>query len=40
MGLRIYRRGQRYGFWEPDVQRLEPDDRIIEVVPTTYPRQA
>ncbi len=31
-GLRIYRAGKPYGFWEPEVQRLEPGDTVIEVV--------
>ena len=33
-GLRIYRRGQRYGFWQPEAQALVPDDKIIEVLPS------
>lgn len=33
LGLRIYRNGQRYGFWQPEAQSLEADDKIIEVVP-------
>ncbi|WP_235512491.1 potassium channel family protein [Sphingomonas sp. Leaf17] len=35
MGLRVYRGGQRYGFWQSEVSALEADDRIIEIVPTT-----
>ncbi|KTE20765.1 potassium transporter TrkA [Sphingopyxis sp. H050] len=31
-GLRIYRAGRPYGFWEPEVQTLEPGDMIVEVV--------
>jgi len=31
-GLRIYRRGKPYGFWEPEVQTLEAGDMIVEVV--------
>lgn len=31
-GLRIYRAGKPYGFWEPEVQTLEPGDTIVEVV--------
>jgi voltage-gated potassium channel len=31
-GLRIYRGGKPYGFWEPEAQRLEPGDMIVEVV--------
>ncbi|MBD3731807.1 MAG: potassium channel family protein [Sphingopyxis sp.] len=31
-GLRVYRGGKPYGFWEPEVQRLEGGDTIVEVV--------
>ncbi|MEQ8309799.1 MAG: potassium channel family protein [Sphingopyxis sp.] len=31
-GLRIYRAGTPYGFWEPQAQRLERGDFIVEVV--------
>jgi voltage-gated potassium channel len=31
-GLRIYRGGKPYGFWEPEVQKLEAGDLIVEVV--------
>ncbi|MBB6425626.1 TrkA family potassium uptake protein [Sphingopyxis sp. JAI128] len=31
-GLRVYRAGKPYGFWEPEVQRLEAGDQIVEVV--------
>ncbi|KTE08558.1 potassium channel family protein [Sphingopyxis sp. H115] len=31
-GLRVYRAGKPYGFWEPEVQRLETGDQIVEVV--------
>ena len=31
-GLRIYRGGKPYGFWEPEVQKLEPGDMIVEVI--------
>ncbi|WP_447953603.1 potassium channel family protein [Sphingopyxis chilensis] len=31
-GLRIYRSGKPYGFWEPESQRLEQGDLIVEVV--------
>ena len=34
MGLRIYRGGQRYGFWQPEARVLQEGDRIIEVVPS------
>jgi len=31
-GLRVYRSGKPYGFWEPEAQRLEHGDQIVEVV--------
>lgn len=31
-GLRIYRAGKPYGFWEPEARRLERNDQIVEVV--------
>ncbi len=34
LGLRIIRGGQPYGFWRPQVERLEPGDIIMEIVPT------
>jgi voltage-gated potassium channel len=34
LGVRIYREGQPYGFWEPEVQALMPGDCIVEIVPT------
>jgi len=33
LGHRIYRGGECFGFWEPEAQRLEAGDSIIEVVP-------
>ncbi|MHA6717850.1 potassium channel family protein [Sphingomonas sp. RS6] len=36
LGLRIYRDDQRYGFWQPEAQSLQPGDQIIEVVPTEH----
>lgn len=33
LGLRIYRGGRFYGFWREEVERLEPGDIIVEVVP-------
>ena len=32
-GLRIYRDGLPYGFWEPEVQALQAGDIIVEVLP-------
>ena len=34
LGLRIYRDGRPYGFWEPEVQALQPGDCIVEILPT------
>ena len=34
LGLRIIRGGTAYGFWRPQVQKLEPGDIIMEIVPT------
>lgn len=33
-GLRIYRQGRAYGFWEPEAQRLEAGDTLVEIAPT------
>ncbi|HVF36351.1 MAG TPA: potassium channel family protein [Sphingomicrobium sp.] len=34
LGLRIIRDGTPYGFWRPQVQKLEPGDIIMEILPT------
>jgi voltage-gated potassium channel len=34
LGLRIIRDGTPYGFWRPQVQKLEPGDIIMEICPT------
>ena len=31
-GLRIYRAGKPYGFWESEAQRLEHGDQLVEVI--------
>ena len=31
-GLRIYRAGKPYGFWEPETRHLEPGDQVVEVI--------
>ena len=33
-GLRIIREGTPYGFWRPQVERLEAGDIIMEIIPT------
>jgi voltage-gated potassium channel len=35
IGLRIYRGGRPYGFWEPETKSLLPGDCIVEILPTT-----
>jgi voltage-gated potassium channel len=39
LGVRIYRDGEPYGFWEPEAQALLPGDCIVEILPTA-PREA
>ena len=34
LGLRIIRDGTPFGFWRPQVQKLEPGDIIMEICPT------
>jgi voltage-gated potassium channel len=34
VGLRIYRDGKPFGFWEPETESLEPGDCIVEILPT------
>ena len=34
LGLRIIREGTPYGFWRPQVTKLEPGDIIMEICPT------
>ena len=34
LGLRIIRDGTPYGFWRPQVQKLEAGDIIMEIIPT------
>lgn len=34
IGVRIYRDGVPYGFWEPEAQALRPGDCIVEILPT------
>jgi voltage-gated potassium channel len=35
LGVRIYRDGRPYGFWEPEAKALQPGDCIVEILPTT-----
>jgi voltage-gated potassium channel len=34
IGVRIYREGTPYGFWEPEAKSLLPGDCIVEILPT------
>ena len=34
LGLRIIRDGTAYGFWRPQVEKLQPGDLVMEIVPT------
>ena len=34
LGVRIIRDGQAYGFWRPQVAKLEPGDIVMEIQPT------
>jgi voltage-gated potassium channel len=35
LGVRLYRDGKPYGFWEPEAKSLRPGDFIVEILPTT-----
>jgi voltage-gated potassium channel len=34
IGLRIYRNGTSFGFWQPEAQKLEPGDLLVQIVPS------
>ncbi|AKM10207.1 potassium channel family protein [Croceicoccus naphthovorans] len=34
MGLRLYRNGEAFGYWEPEGQRIEKGDMIVVIRPT------
>ncbi|MDT9597831.1 potassium channel family protein [Sphingosinicella rhizophila] len=34
LGVRFYRDGRPYGFWEPEAAALKPGDIIVEILPT------
>ncbi len=34
LGVRVYRDGHPYGFWEAQAQTLEPGDIVVEILPT------
>ena len=35
LGVRVYRNGKPYGFWEPEANSLMAGDCIVEILPTT-----
>jgi voltage-gated potassium channel len=35
LGVRVYRNGRPYGFWEPEANSLMAGDCIVEILPTT-----
>jgi voltage-gated potassium channel len=35
IGVRVYRDGRPYGFWEPEAKALMPGDCIVEILPTS-----
>jgi voltage-gated potassium channel len=35
LGVRVYRDGKPYGFWEPEANSLVPGDCIVEILPTS-----
>lgn len=35
LGVRFYRDGRPYGFWEPEAEALMPGDCIVEILPTS-----
>ena len=40
IGVRLYRQGKPYGFWEPEADRLLPGDIIVEIIPTMKAERA
>lgn len=39
IGVRIYRGGQPYGFWEPESQSLMAGDKLVEIIPGQHPER-
>jgi voltage-gated potassium channel len=35
LGVRVYRDGRPFGFWEPEARALVPGDCIVEILPTS-----
>jgi voltage-gated potassium channel len=40
LGVRVYRDGRPYGFWEPEAKSLMPGDSIVEILPTSPTEQS
>jgi voltage-gated potassium channel len=40
LGVRIIRDGTAYGFWRPQVAKLQPGDLIMEIMPTVEAQQS
>jgi voltage-gated potassium channel len=34
IGLRIYRNGVNFGFWQPEAQKLEAGDLLVQIIPS------
>ena len=39
-GLRVYRGGEAYGFWEPQAMSLQSGDIVVEILPSTAEENA
>lgn len=39
IGVRIYRDGTPYGFWEPESQSLQVGDTLVEIIPGQHPER-
>jgi voltage-gated potassium channel len=34
MGLRVYRDGANFGFWQPEAQSLKSGDLVVQIIPS------
>nr|WP_315456487.1 potassium channel family protein [uncultured Sphingorhabdus sp.] len=34
IGLRVYRNGKNFGFWEPEAEKLEAGDLLVQIIPS------
>lgn len=39
IGVRIYRDGTPFGFWEPESQNLQAGDTLVEIIPGQHPER-